>query len=116
MRPPHGLPLITAAHLFEGILPHRLQEPEATSSLAILLGQDQTLVDQRGQALQHIDRAVLSIREDGLCRLQGEPTDKDAQTAEQHLLVGGEELRTPGDGRAQGVLSHGKILRLPVEE
>ncbi len=89
---------------------------EAASSLAVLLTEDQALVDQRGQAFQRVDRAGCRSGGDRLCRVQGEPTDEDPQAAEQDLLPAGEELIAPGDGRAQGVLPHGQVLRLPVQE
>ena len=69
MRSANGLTLVTASRLLEGVLPHRLQKTVSVPSCAILLAQDQTPVDQRGQALQHIDRAIPSIREYCLCRL-----------------------------------------------
>ena len=56
MRSPYGLTLTTAGHLFESEGAHRLEQAEAVSSHAILLALHQTLVYQRGQPLQHIDR------------------------------------------------------------
>jgi hypothetical protein len=62
---------------FEGEVAHRLQETEAVSSLTILLAEDQTLVDQRRQALQRVSRLVRHSRDDCLNRIQGESADKD---------------------------------------
>ena len=61
MRAPNRLALFRACHLFERVVAHRLQETETVPSRAIRLAEDQTLVDQRGQALQHADCVIPSI-------------------------------------------------------
>ena len=61
MSAPNRLALFRACHLFERVVAHRLQETETVPSRAIRLAEDQTLVDQRGQALQHVDRLVWCI-------------------------------------------------------
>src|SRR3984893_8758302 len=98
MRSPGGLAFFLACHLFEGEVTHRLQETEAETSLTILLADNQTLVDQRGQALHPVDRLGRLVGDDRLGRLQRESTDKDPQAAEQNLLLLGEEVIAPGDG------------------
>ena len=83
-------------------LAHRLQHPEARLALDALLLAQQALVDQRGNAVEDIERPLRV--DDRLGRLQRAAAGEDGQAAEEDLLLRGEQVVTPGDGVAHRLL------------
>src|SRR5215216_6338224 len=102
MRLTHAGLIRCSLQLLDGKLANRLQHPVARIRSA---GEEphQALVDERGDALLHID-ALVEIH-DSLRRVESPPTGKDAEASEEGLLVWREEVVAPGDGVAESALT-----------
>ena len=74
-----------------GVLPHRLQQPEAGLAGNGRLTRDQRLVEERLENQHHVVR----LPADGLHRLEGEAAGEHCQPGEQVLLLGLEQVVAP---------------------
>src|SRR5688572_22622587 len=72
----------------------------------------EALIEQPGQTGKEIDGRWIGDRLGGLYR---PASGKDAQAAEEDLLVGGEQIVAPGDSGADGLLPCGDIPGAPAE-
>ena len=78
-------------------LADRLQHREAWLVPRRLDPPQQTLVDQRGDAVQEIDAGLPGRRHDRLRRVEREAAGEDGQAAEERLLRGVKQVVAPGD-------------------
>src|SRR2546423_1965755 len=110
MRLPGGLHLSGRLERFQPILTDRLQHHRAGLLALLPRGLQQTLVGERGHALQRSYSSIALQRgTDRLYRLQGAATNEDGKSPEQPLFLGREEIVAPGKCAAQRLLPGGSI-------
>jgi len=104
MGTPGRIGLALVRQLLQRVVPHALQQTIADPLHAPILHRDQTLVDQRGQAVERLrptpalSLSVLSADHgDGLRGVQPKASHEDAQLAKERLLLRGEEVVAPAD-------------------
>ena len=90
--------LAACRQLLEGKLTQGLQHDEAWLTVRTCLLAQQTLVQKRGDTLERIALRFTPSARDGRRRLEGEATGEDREATEEHLLLGREQVVTPGDG------------------
>ena len=90
----------TLAQVIEGELPHRLEESVSRAAEG-KLGLDQALVDERGDAVEHLWRVTALLSTHGLGRRQVESVMKDRKPLEEALLAAAQEVVGPCDRRRQ---------------
>ena len=79
-------------------LAHRLQHGETRLPTRAGVLPQQALLQERGDTLQRVEPGFACSAGDSLRRFQGEATDKDRQAPEEPLLLGSQQVVTPGDG------------------
>ena len=105
-----GLGLCALAQAFQPILPKGLQHAEARLPCLGPALLQQAFVKKPAHAFQHLSYHIRERSANRLFRLQGTASDEDAETAEEALLLGGEQVVAPLDGIAQRLLAGGRIL------
>src|SRR5579864_1690404 len=114
MRSPGGFFFPPGCEYLQTILTDRFQHQEArllTFFPCLLHAFQQTLVNERGYAVQYLSLPVVRHSTDGFCCLEGVATNKDGEHPEDPLFPGIEQLIAPLDGVTQGLLSCWHIPR-----
>src|ERR1700694_2947844 len=100
MRLLDGFHFATGSESLQPIFAHRLQHQEAWYLPFLLRLPQQTLIEERGHALQDCFRSIIQSRAEGLDGFQGAATNEDGQPPEEALFLGSEQVVAPGDGMA----------------
>src|SRR5438094_4959630 len=104
-------PVAPGTEAFQRVLADRLQQSEADlAGIAVQLA-EQALVDQCGDSVHYVDPELSVAVCDGLGSVQREAAHEHGQPLEQPLLGGCQQLITPGDRAAQGLMPDGDIAR-----
>src|SRR6266849_3314069 len=114
MRSPGGFFSPPCCEALQTILPDRFQHQQArllTSFPCLLHAFQQTLVNERGYAVQYLPLPVVRQSTHGFCCQEGAATNKDGEPPEEPLFPGIEQLIAPLDGVTQGLLSCWHIPR-----
>src|SRR5512138_1477587 len=82
-----------------GVLANRLEQ-KITSLLALIIDNDQGLVHQLCQSIQHI-----YSRTNCFCSFEGPTTCKDGELPKQHLFFSRKQVITPVDQGTQGLMA-----------
>ncbi len=111
VRPANVVRLTAPLELLEGERPNRLQHPEPNLVGRVSATSEQALVNQGGDAPQHVHPGATGRRNYPLGRVQGEASGEDGKAPEQCLLLRRQEVVAPGHRVPHRVLAIGEVAR-----
>ena len=104
-----------APRALERVLPDRLEQPEARLAVGAVRLPDEALVDERGEALEHLAEVHL-VAADGVGDLERAAAREDAEPREQGLLGRLEQVVAPVDRVAERALPRRQVVGAAGEQ